>query len=169
MASMTHYGRIVVGTDGSPLAGPTIARAAVLAADSDADLLIVCAFSELSQRDEARGVQGPSDARRGAVLGRQAATDALAAGAAIAQGLGARVASTLLVEGEPAAGLVRTAEARGAALIVIGAIRDRSIANRVLGDVATDVVRTAGCDVLVVRPPAELGEPEEFAVPQDDA
>ena len=168
MATMTHYGRIVVGTDGSPLAGPTIARAAVLAADSDADLLVVCAWSGLSQRDDARASSGSGDTRRGAVLGRQAASDALASGAAIAQGLGARVTSTLLVEADPAIALVRTAEAHDAQLIVIGAIRDRSIANRLLGDVATDVVRTAACDVLIVRPPEELGEPEDFEVPQDE-
>ncbi|MDN5570868.1 MAG: universal stress protein [Propionibacteriaceae bacterium] len=168
MPIMTHYRRIVVGTDGSPLAGPTIARAAVLAADSDAELVLVCAYSALSQRDEARTSATTAEPLRGPVLGRQAATLALESGAALAQGLGARVAPPLLVEAEPATALVRTAEVQDANLIVIGAVRDRSIANRLLGDVATDVVRNARCDVLIVRPPEELGEPQEFEVPADD-
>ena len=52
MTKMYDYRTIVVGTDGSPLAVPTVARAAWLAAHDDADLVIVCAYSELSRRDE---------------------------------------------------------------------------------------------------------------------
>ncbi|MFZ1412408.1 MAG: universal stress protein [Micropruina sp.] len=39
--SMYDYKTIVVGTDGSPLAEPTVARAAWLAVHDDADLVIV--------------------------------------------------------------------------------------------------------------------------------
>ena len=35
---------------------------------------------------------------------------------------------------------------------MIGAIRDRSIAGRLLGDVASIIVKRAHCDVLVIRP-----------------
>src|SRR5215217_2964845 len=59
MPKMYDYRTIVVGTDGSPLAVPTVARAAWLAAHDDADLVIVCAYSELSRRDEARNVATP--------------------------------------------------------------------------------------------------------------
>ena len=38
MPKMYDYRTIVVGTDGSPLAVPTVARAAWLAAHDDADL-----------------------------------------------------------------------------------------------------------------------------------
>jgi nucleotide-binding universal stress UspA family protein len=37
----------------------------------------------------------------------------------------------------------------------VGALRDTSIADRLLGTVATEVVRRADCEVLVVRPRAE--------------
>jgi hypothetical protein len=46
---------------------------------------------------------------------------------------------------------------RAADLIVVGALRDTSIADRLLGSVATEVVRRAGCDVLVVRPRPDPG------------
>ena len=39
---MHDYKTIVVGTDGSPLAEPTVARAAWLAAHTDANLVFVC-------------------------------------------------------------------------------------------------------------------------------
>ena len=56
MTTMNDYRTVVVGTDGSALAGPTVARAAWLAQHDDADLVIVCAYSGLSRRDEAKNV-----------------------------------------------------------------------------------------------------------------
>ena len=89
MPVMTPYRRIVVGTDGSALADPTVARAAVLAASEGAELVIVCAYSGVTQRDEAR-VGGLGDTRVGTVLGRAAAEDAVAAAAAIRPGTSGR-------------------------------------------------------------------------------
>ena len=40
---------------------------------------------------------------------------------------------------------------------------DRSLAERLLGTVATEVVKRANCDVLIVRPM----EPGEIPVPED--
>ena len=54
--TMKDYRTIVVGTDGSELAGPVVARAAWLAVRDDADLVIVCAFSQLPRRAEAKNV-----------------------------------------------------------------------------------------------------------------
>lgn len=163
---MTPYRRIVVGTDGSALAEPTVARAAVLAASEGAELVIVCAYSGVTQRDEAR-VGGLGDTRVGTVLGRAAAEDAVAAAAATASGLGATVAAPLLVESDPAEALVAAAASRSADLVVIGAIRDVSIADRLLGTVASAVVRRAACEVLVVRPPKSWGGVEDLEVPAD--
>lgn len=163
---MTPYRRIVVGTDGSALAEPTVARAAVSAASEGAELVIVCAYSGVTQRDEAR-VGGLGDTRVGTVLGRAAAEDAVAAAAATASGLGATVAAPLLVESDPAEALVAAAASRSADLVVIGAIRDVSIADRLLGTVASAVVRRAACEVLVVRPPKSWGGVEDLEVPAD--
>ncbi|MFZ2261806.1 MAG: universal stress protein, partial [Luteococcus japonicus] len=79
---MNDYRTIVVGTDGSDLSGPTVARAAWLAAREDAELVIVCAWSSISRRAEAKNVNalGNDPSTLGQVHGRQAATEAVQAG-----------------------------------------------------------------------------------------
>jgi nucleotide-binding universal stress UspA family protein len=163
--SLYRYGKIVVGTDGSPLALPTVARAAWISANADADLVIVCAFGEMSRRQEARNIASlGGDPRIGQVPGRAAASSAIAAAVAVAQEQSATIAAALLVDADPAAALLATAEERAADLIVVGALRDASIADRLLGTVASEVVRRAPCSVLVVRPRPEAVPPSE---PQD--
>jgi nucleotide-binding universal stress UspA family protein len=158
MGTMFDYRTIVVGTDGSPLATPTVSRAAWLAAHNDADLVIVCAYAELSRRHEARSVTSLGDARVGQVPGRGAASAAIAAAVALAQEQRATISAALLVDGEPATALLTTAKERAADLVVVGALRDTGIADRLLGSVATEVVRRAECEVLVVRPRHEAAE-----------
>ncbi|WP_290055960.1 universal stress protein [Amycolatopsis solani] len=161
MSVLTDYRAIVVGTDGSALAGPTVARAAWLAKHEDADLVIVCAFAELSRRTEAKNIATlGGDSRLGQVLGRSAASAAIAEAVAIAQEQAATIAAALLVDGDPAVALVNVAAERDAELIVIGARHERSVAERLLGTVAAEVLKRAGCDVLVVRPAEKPGEPE---------
>ena len=83
--TMKDYRTIVVGTDGSALAEPTVGRAAWLAKHDDADLVIVCAYSTLSRRDEAKNVATlGGDSRTGQVLGRTAAGQALSAAVQVA-------------------------------------------------------------------------------------
>lgn len=162
--SMTDYHVIVVGTDGSSLAKPTVARAAWLAKHDDADLVIVCAYSSLSRRDEAKNVATlGGDARGGEVLGRVAANDALTRAVAVAAENGATVAAALMIEGDATAALVQTAKERKAELLVLGARSDVSFSERLLGTVARDVVDQATCDVLIIRP-NQLGE---IPVPED--
>ena len=164
---MHDYKTIVVGTDGSPLAEPTVARAAWLAAHADADLVIVCAYSALSRRQEARNVATVGgDSRIGQVLGRAAADQALSSAINVARNSGATLSASLLVDGEPAQALLDVAGERGADLIVVGALQDVSLAERLLGTVATEVVRRASCEVLIVRPrprTADLPAPETQA------
>ena len=164
MSAMYDYKTIVVGTDGSPLAEPTVARAAWLAAHNDSDLVIVCAYSALSRRQEARNVATVGGhSRIGQVLGRAAANDALSSATSIARENGATLSASLLVDGEPAQALLDVADERDAELIVVGARHDISLAERLLGTVATEVVRRAPCEVLIVRPrphSADLHAPE---------
>lgn len=164
---MNDYRTIVVGTDGSDLSGPTVARAAWLAAREDAELVIVCAWSSISRRAEAKNVNalGNDPSTLGQVHGRQAATEAVQAGVQIARAHGATVKAALLVDGEPGSALLQIAGQHRADLIVVGAIQDVSIADRLLGTVATDVVKRATCEVLIVRPPMPVTELE---VPEDN-
>ncbi|GAA0343009.1 MAG: universal stress protein [Micropruina glycogenica] len=163
--TMKDYRTIVVGTDGSALAEPTVGRAAWLAKHDDADLVIVCAYSTLSRRDEAKNVATlGGDSRTGQVLGRTAAGQALSTAVQVAADEGATVTGALLVDGEAAEALIDVADDHGAELIVLGAVRDTSLATRLLGSTAEEVTRRVSCDVLIVRP--ELGE-TEFEVPED--
>lgn len=159
--TVTEYDTIVVGTDGSALAGPTVARAARAAIREDAELVIVCAFSSLSRRQEARNTNTVGgDTRFGQVQGRQAAEQAVRQGVELARSLGARVGSALVVDGDPGSALLQVAGEHKAQLLVVGAIQDVSIADRLLGTVATDVVKRATCDVLIVRPSMHVTELE---------
>lgn len=160
MGNRAHdYRTIVVGTDGSPLAGPTVSRAARLAAHHDADLVIVCAYSGTSPRQEARARVTLGEPPVGLIPGRANASAAIAAAVALAQEEGATISAALLVNGEPAPALLATATERAGDLIVVGALCDSSIADRLLGSVATEVVRRAECEVLVVRPPRDTSQP----------
>ena len=162
--TMKDYRTIVVGTDGSDLAAPTVARAAWLARRDHADLVIICAFAQLSRRDEAKNVATLGDTRSGQVLGRAAADLALARAGEVARAQGATVSAALLIDGEPAQALVKAAEDRSADLIVMGAVHDRSLAGRLLGTTAEEVTKKATCDVLIVRP---VDPVDELEVPED--
>lgn len=163
--AMKDYRTIVVGTDGSSLAEPTVGRAAWLAKNDDANLVIVCAYSRLSRRDEAKNVATlGGDTRVGQVLGRSAANLALSEAVKTAAAAGATVTAALLIDGDPAEALVATADEQGADLIVLGGLHDRSLADRLLGSTAEEVTKQARCDVLIVRPEEEHGDLE---MPED--
>ena len=162
--TMKDYRTIIVGTDGSDLAAPTVARAAWLATRDHADLVIICAYAELSRRDEAKNVATLGDTRSGQVLGRAAADLALARAGEVARAQGATVSAALLIDGEPAQALVKAAQDRSADLIVMGAVHDRSLAGRLLGTTAEEVTKKATCDVLIVRP---VDPVDELEVPED--
>ena len=163
--TIKDYRTIVVGTDGSSLAEPTVGRAAWLAKNDDANLVIVCAYSPLSRRDEAKNVSTlGGDSRVGQVLGRAAAGLALSEAMRVASAEGATVTAALMLDGDPAEALVATAEEQGAELIVLGALHDRSLAGRLLGSTAEEVTKQARCDVLIIRPEQQHGDLE---VPED--
>ncbi len=163
---LKDYTTVVVGTDGSELAGPTVTRAAWLAVKEEAELVIVCAYGAGSRRADAKvSLTETAPTRIGQVPGKEAAAEAIAHAKDIAIAAGATVKAALLVEAEPAEALLSTSKDYLGDLIVIGAIRDRSISGRLLGDVASAVVRRAHCDVLVIRPltPGDQNRPESVA------
>ena len=58
---MPAYRTIVVGTDGSETSFNAVVRAAAVAADSDAQLVIVCAFTPASREDTAEAEDALKD------------------------------------------------------------------------------------------------------------
>lgn len=152
------YRSIVVGTDGSSLAEPTVETAARVAAHEDADLTIICAYTAVPRRADAKNVATlGGDPKVDQVPGHEAARQSLDQAISIANDVGARVALAQLVDADAADALLLGVKERSADLLVLGAIRDTSVAGRLLGTVAEELVRKASCDVLIVRP--RPGEP----------
>ncbi|MDO4254445.1 MAG: universal stress protein [Kocuria sp.] len=150
------YKTIVVGTDGSELAETTVRRASWVALQENAELIIVCAYKDMSFRVGAKARHKGSAAQAGQVYGKKAARAAMNMAIDSARETGAVIAGALLIDGDAAESLLETAESREADLMVIGGLRDRWIGGRLLGDVAGDVLRRANCDVLMVVHPTEV-------------
>ena len=82
-----------------------------------------------------------------AVIQREA-EDALARIRTMAEGVNLE---TIILEGKPAAEIVRFATEKGIDLIIIGTQGKRGLERLLLGSVAEQVIRTAPCKVLVVK------------------
>jgi nucleotide-binding universal stress UspA family protein len=83
--------------------------------------------------------------------------DIIAAAGKALEELGADVGipRTLLLEGDPARGILEGARQVGAAMIVMGTHGRRGLAHALLGSVAEKVVRESEIPVLTVRTPVE--------------
>lgn len=152
VAPVNDYGLVAVGTDGSTSATRAVTRAAELAADGTARLVIICAFEPAGP--EASGVTGGEGAGGGIpafVLGRTPADRTLAEAADVARAAGVAEVDTVAVEGDPVGALCDEVERRGADVVVVGNKGLASFAGRLLGSVPAGVSRRATVDVLIVH------------------
>jgi nucleotide-binding universal stress UspA family protein len=133
-------GAIVVGVDRSETAHRAAERAAGIAAALGEPLHLVMAVKDGASHD----VQVGGDS-----FHVDWVTEATQFLDNMRHELKAPDAGTSLGEGKPADALCEEAERIGASMIVVGNRRVKGAA-RVLGAVATDVVRHAPCDVLIV-------------------
>lgn len=138
-------GPIVVGIDDSETARLAARRAAELAASLGVDLHVVSAVSGAASKVVTVG----SDE-----FVVDSFADAKSHLQAVALELDHDRVSTSLGDGDPAKALVRAAETVGAQVIVVGNRRVQGV-SRVLGSVASDVLRHAPCDVVVVNTTAD--------------
>ncbi len=147
---MSSYATVLVGTDGSASSCRAVDRAADVARDAGATLLLVTAYHPM----DARAARDASDAlgdEAYKVSGSTPAEDVLRDAAERARGLGASVVETLAVEGDPVDALLNTANARAVDLLVVGNRGLNSLAGRLLGSVPASLTHKANCDVLVVH------------------
>ncbi len=147
---MPAYRTIVVGTDGSETSLAAVDRAAEVAADSDAELVIVCAYTPASREDTA----GAEDALKDEaylVVGWTPAEETLRTAEERAAAAGARKVRTSAVDGPPADVLRTAVLESGAGLLVVGNKGLNSLSGRILGSVPSDVARRSGVDVLIVH------------------
>jgi nucleotide-binding universal stress UspA family protein len=147
---VSSYTKVLVGTDGSPSSFRAVERAALLAADTGATLIIASAYQPLSDRDRARAAQELGDAAY-KVMGANPAEDALQEAAAIAKKAGAKKVETTAEAGDPVDVLVALIEGRKVDLCIIGNRGLNSLAGRLLGSVPANISHRAACDVLIVH------------------
>jgi nucleotide-binding universal stress UspA family protein len=147
---MAAYQTVVVGTDGSESSFAAVDRAASVAADAGATLVIVCAYYPASKHD----VDKAQDALRDEayqVVGSAPAEDTLQSARDRAVKLGATRIETEPVVGDPVESLRNVVEARSADLLVVGNRGLNTLAGRILGSVPSEVARKSGVDVLIVH------------------
>jgi nucleotide-binding universal stress UspA family protein len=148
---VTGYATVVVGTDGSESSLQAVTRAADVASEAGALLLVVCAYSPMPARPQATVSRQLGDTRFSQVLGTEAAQQALTEATKHAEAAGASGVTGLLVEGDPGKALLTVAEERQADLVVVGNRGINTLSGRLLGSVPADVSQRAPCDVLIVH------------------
>lgn len=147
---MSSYSKILVGTDGSASSFRAVEKAAALAADTGATLLIASAYQPLSERDRTRASQELGDAAY-KVLGANPAEEALRDAKAIAAKAGAEKVETVAEAGDAVDVLVAIIEGRKVDLCMVGNRGLNSLAGRLLGSVPANISHRAACDVLIVH------------------
>jgi nucleotide-binding universal stress UspA family protein len=147
---VSSYSKVLVGTDGSASATRAVQRAARLAADAGATLLIASAYQPLSERDRQAAInQLGNDAYK--VMGSNPAEDALRDAEALAHNEGVKEVVTIAEAGDPVDVLVALIEGRRADLCIVGNRGLNSLAGRLLGSVPANISHRASCDVLIVH------------------
>lgn len=147
---MAAYQTVVVGTDGSDSSFAAVDRAAGVAADSGATLVIVCAYYPASKND----VDKAQDVLRDEayqVVGSAPAEDTLQDARDRAVKRGAAKIETVPVVGDPVESLRKVVSDHRADLLVVGNRGLNTLAGRILGSVPSEVARKSGVDVLIVH------------------
>lgn len=148
---MAAYQTVVVGTDGSDSSYLAVDRAARIAADSGATLVIACAYHPARADDVGRAQDelGPDVAYQ--VVGSTPAEDSVRTAAERARKAGATEIDTVVVDGEPVPTLTKVVLDRSADLLVVGNRGLNTLAGRILGSVPAEAARKSKVDVLIVH------------------
>ena len=147
---MSAYTKVIVGTDGSESSYRAVERAAVLAADASATLVVACAYVPADQRSVSQVAdQMGEDAYQ--IRGDNPAEDIVRSAKDRAHAAGATEIEVRTVKGAPVESLISLAEETGADLLVVGNKGLNSLTGRLLGSVPADAARRATCDVLIVH------------------
>jgi nucleotide-binding universal stress UspA family protein len=147
---VASFRTILVGTDGSESSFRAVERAASVAADTNAALLIVSAYTQMSDRDTRRAAEALGEESY-KVMGAHPAEDILREAADVAKKAGAASVETIAQAGDPVDVLAKVADDRGVDLCVVGNRGLNSLAGRLLGSVPANISHRASCDVLIVH------------------
>ncbi len=145
---MSQYRTVLVGTDGSETSFRAVERAAGLAADAQATLVIACAYYPAKPDPHDADVLGDEAYQ---VVGSTPAEQSLRTARERASNRGAGDVQTQAIEGKPAPTLLAAAKDANAELIVVGNVGLNTLTGRLIGSVPQDVIRHSPVDVLVVH------------------
>jgi nucleotide-binding universal stress UspA family protein len=147
---MGAYQTVLVGTDGSDSSYRAVDRAAEIARDTAARLVIVCAYEPATPREVAMAEDVLRDEAY-TVAGSAPAEETLRTAAERAAARGAGKVDRAAVAGEPVKSLISALEEHQADLLVVGNRGLNTLAGRLLGSVPAAVSRRSPCDVLIVH------------------
>lgn len=150
---MGDYRTVTVGTDGSSSARKAVVRAAEVATDAGARLMIVCAYEPreaTTSRDQAEAERALGDEAY-KIIGASPAEETLRAARDEAMRTGVTQVDTVAVQGDPTDAIIEKSELYRAELVVVGNKGLASFAGRLLGSVPQGVSRRSKADVLIVH------------------
>ncbi|MFC3453967.1 universal stress protein [Amycolatopsis speibonae] len=147
---MAAYRTVVVGTDGSDSSFAAVDKAAGVAGDAGATLVIVCAYYPANKGDVEKAQDALGDEAY-QVVGSAPAEDTLLSARDRAAKAGAQSIETAAVVGDPVDSLRKVVADRSADLLVVGNRGLNTLAGRILGSVPSEVARKSGVDVLIVH------------------
>jgi nucleotide-binding universal stress UspA family protein len=147
---VASYRKVLVGTDGSDSSFRAVDRAGQVAADSGANLVLVCAYQPMPDRERARAGDQLGDLAY-KVEGSTPADDVLRAARERAVAAGATDVDEIAVAGDAVDTLLKLAGDREVDLVVVGNRGLNSLAGRLLGSVPANLSHRARCDVLIVH------------------
>ena len=149
---MSIYQTVVVGTDGSDSSLRAVDRAAAIAADHGAKLIVVTAHLPVPQEHGRYAIPPGSDHGQDyRTVGEAPFYKILQDARERAHRAGAANVEERSVVGAPINALVQLAEEVHADLMVVGNLGLNSVAGRLLGSVPSEVSRRANTDVLIVH------------------
>jgi nucleotide-binding universal stress UspA family protein len=149
---MSAYQTVVVGTDGSESSLRAVDRAAEIAADHGAKLIIATAHLPVPVEKGRYAIPpGSTHGEDYRLVGEAPFYAILRDARERARKAGAKDVEEKSIEGAPIAALVQLADEVEAGLLVVGNVGLSSVAGRLLGSVPSEVSRKAKTDVLIVH------------------
>ena len=149
---MSAYQTVVVGTDGSDSSLRAVDRAAAIAADHGAKLIVATAHLPVPEEKGRYAIPPGSNHGQDYRLVGEAPFYAILQNARErAHKAGATNVEEKPIVGAPVDALVHLAEEEKADLLVVGNVGLSTIAGRLLGSVPANVSRRAKVDVLIVH------------------
>ncbi|AOW92766.1 universal stress protein [Rhodococcus sp. WMMA185] len=147
---MSAYQTVVVGTDGSESSFLAVEKAAAIARDAGAELIIACAYHPTDPKDLGQAADALGDEAY-QIMGSTPTYEILRTARERAHAVGAKEVTERAVVGGPVESLLKLVDEVEAGLLVVGNRGLNTLTGRLLGSVPSDAARKSTSDVLIVH------------------